>query len=248
MDGFSTTEKWVTAFSSFPNQIDVGSVVPGQSVRMFEVSTVFGTIVMVSGVVRELIPGVDYVTAVSGLNLAIIPLKPLREMTTYMAVITNDMNDTAGNDATAAGTYWLSKSDTPWVDENGNSTYPLIPDDLAPTLESLRQMTESMENAAASVGIPKEDIILSWTAQTESITPVLKNLRSIARPAPTDLLPTGMTTADIGAAGIADIYIGVITLPYYLGVPRAENPVAPLNEWWNAAPGAYVPPFDGLGA
>ena len=246
-DGFSTTEKWVTTFSSFPNQLDPSSIVAGQSVRMFEVSTVFGTIVIVSGIVKELTPGVDYVTAVSGSNLAVLPLKPLKEMSTYMVVLTNDINDTAGNDATAASTYHLSKADTSWVDENGNSTYPLIPDALAPTLESLRQMTLSMEAAAASAGIPKEDIVLSWTGQTQSITPVLKNLRSIAKPAPTDFVPTGMSTAAIGGPGIADIYIGVITVPYYLGVPSAANPVAPLTDFWKASPGAYVPPFDALG-
>jgi len=247
IDGFSTSERWVATFSSFPNQLDPSSVVAGQSVRMFEVSTVFGTIVIVSGVVRELTPGVDYVTAVSGNNLAILPLKPLSEMTTYMAVLTNDINDTVGNDATASSTYHLSQSPTPWVDANGNSTYPLIPNSLAPTLESLRQITLSMEAAAASVGINPDDIVLSWTAQTESITPVLKNLRSIARPAPTEFVPTGMTTADVGGFGIADLYIGVITVPYYLGVPTAANPVAPLTDFWKASPGAYVAPFDALG-
>ncbi len=103
------------------------------------------------------------------------------------------------------------------------------------------------ETAAASVGIPAEDIILSWTAQTESITPVLKNLRSIARPAPTTVGPTNLTTAAVGGFGIADIYAGIITIPYYLGVPGAANPIAPLTNFWTAAPGAYVPPFDALG-
>ena len=58
-DGFSTSEKWVTTFSGAPYDIDPSSVVAGQSVRMFEVSTVFGTIVLVSGVVRELGPWQD---------------------------------------------------------------------------------------------------------------------------------------------------------------------------------------------
>jgi len=248
IDGFSTTERWVTTFSAEPNALDPASVVPGQSVRMFEVSTIFGTIVAVSGIVRELTPGVEYVTAVVGGNvLAIFPLSPLREMTTYMAVLTNDINDTAGNDATPDTTYYLSKRTTPWIDENGNSTYSLVPDEDAQLLESLRQITLGQEAAAASVGIPPEDIILSWTAQTQAITPVLKNLRSIARPAPTTVGPTGMNTSAVGGFGIADIYAGIITIPYYLGVPSASNPMAPLTDFWTAAPGAYVPPFDALG-
>ena len=248
LDGFSPVEPWVTTFDSSPNQIDPTSVVPGRSVRFFEVSTVFGTIVIVNGIVRELTPGVDYVaTMASADTLAIIPLKPLKELTTYMAVLTNDINDTAGNDATPDTSYHLSKAQTPWVDENGNSTTPFFDDAFAQRVEGARQITASMEAAAASVGIPKEDIILSWTAQTQAITPVLKSIRSITRPAPTQVAPTGLNTSILGAPGIADIYVGVITLPYYLGVPSADNPTAPLTAFFEAEPGGYVPPFDGLG-
>lgn len=248
IDGFSTTEKWVTTFSGFPNTVDPASVVPGQSVRLFEVSTVFGTIVNVSGVVRELTPGVEYFATMATSNvLAIIPLRPLKEMTTYMAVLTNDISDTAGNDATPAQTYHLSKAADPWVDASGNSTSPFFDNATAASLEGLRRITAGQEAAAAAMGIPKGDIVLSWTAQTQAITPVLKSLRSIARPAPTQMAPTGLNTSILGAPGIADIHIGVITLPYYLGVPGPDNPTAPLTDFFQATPGGYVPPFDGLG-
>ncbi len=154
-DGFSTTEKWVTTFTSEPHSLEFGSVVAGQSVRLFEVSTVFGTIVQVSGIVRELVPNVEYMAAAVGNTLIILPLAPLKEMTTYMAVLTNDINDSQGNDATPDQTYHLSKKLTPWVDENGNSTYSLIDDATAATLEGLRQLTYLQESAAESVGIPK---------------------------------------------------------------------------------------------
>ena len=254
IDGFSTTEKWVTTFESsypltgVPNQVDPTSVVPGQSVRLFEVSFDFPDIVIVSGIVRELTPGVDFVaTMISAEALAIIPLRPLKPSTNYMAVLTNDINDTIGNDATPSQFYHLSKAQDPWVDENGNSTSPFFDDATAAGLEFVRQMTFSMETAAASVGIPKGDIILSWTALTQSITPPLKFLRSVAKPAPTEVVPTGMSTAALGLAGAADVYIGVITLPYYLGVPGASNPFAPLTDFWNAVPDGYIPPFNALG-
>jgi hypothetical protein len=256
-DGFSTTEPWTINFvrnpiSSLnttrpPASIDPASVQAGQSVRFFEVSTVFGTIVMVSGVVRELTPNVDYVATLAAPNtLAILPLKPLKEMTTYMAVITNDVRDSDGNDATPDQQYYLGKRTQPLVDANGKST-TLLPDSLANSLEPLRQIINTQEAAAAAAGVNRDDIVLSFTAQTQSITPVLKNLRSIAKPAATQVAATGMTTAAVGGAGIADLYIGVITVPYYLGIPSASNPVAPLTEFWRAAPGAYVPPFNTLG-
>ena len=248
LDGFSTTERWVAGFvNSFgaPGQINPASVVPGQSVRVFRVQT--QQFLAVTSIVRELTPGVEYTAVASGSNVAIVPLQPLAEYASYMAVLTNGIRDTAGNDATPDQTYFLAKRRTPWVDANGNSVYPLIPDANARALEPLRQITQSMELNAAAYGINPDDIILSWTVQTQSITPTLKLLRSIAQPAPVTIVPTGLSTAAIGGFGRANILIGVISLPYYGGIPSAQNPVAPLTEWWRAAPGAYVPPFNQFG-
>jgi hypothetical protein len=179
--------------------------------------------------------------------VAIVPLQPLDEYSSYMAVLTNDINDTAGNDATPDQTYFLTKRAEPWVDENGNSTYPLIDDETARGLASLQPLTASMEAAAASEGINPEDIVLSWTVQTQSITPVLGLLRSTVQPSDVQMLGPLGNTGDFGLPGIADYYIGVIEVPYYSGVPSAENPTAPLTGFWKAEPGAYIPPFDQLG-
>ena len=254
LDGFSTSEKWITTFTQnlgglpaqiLPGEIDPATVVPGQSVRVFEVNSVGYPYLGVAGIVSELIPGLQFVAAAApGGVLAIVPTAPLKEFTTYMAVVTNDITDMRGNNATPSQTYNLTKQRTPLVDENGNSTIPLLPDANAVALEPLRQATMSMELSAASAGVNPADIVVSWTVHTQSITPVLKLLRSIAQPAPTIIAPTGMTTAAVGGFGLADIYIGVITLPYYSGIPSAENPVAPLTDFWKAAPGGYIPPFD----
>lgn len=253
LDGFSTTEKWVTSFAdgrngdfdnSVPGQIDPASVVAGQSVRVFQVTT--DSIVVVTGIIRELTAGVDFLTAVAGNNVAIVPLKPLPELSSFMAVLTNDINDTSGNDATPDRTYYFTKSLTPWLDENGNSTSPLFNAATAAGLEQQRRITFSMESAAESAGIPREDIVLSWTVQTQSITPTMKILQGMVKPAPATVGWTQMNTSVIGAPGIADIYAGIISLPYYLGAKSDDNPLAPLTDFWKAAPGGYVPPFDAL--
>ena len=252
MDGFSTTEKWVTSFVDAPDgsgdirspgNIDPASVVPGHSVRVFQVD--ISQFLFVTGVVRELVAGVDFFATVApGGNVAIIPLKPLQELTGYMAVLTNDIKDTDGNDATADNTYHSLKQTTPWVDESGHSTYSLVPDDFAQTLEQFRPLVNSWEAAAESAGVVREDIVLSWPMQTQSTSAVLKHVRSIAKPAPTVVGTTNLNTAPLGGAGIADIYAGIITMPYYLGVPASSQDDAPLTDFWEAAPGAYVPPFD----
>ena len=252
LDGFSTVAPWTFSFS---DPVDPDTIVPGSSVRLFEVQFVFGT-VAVERIVRELVPGQDYIATVStttdpsGRTIAIVPLVPLKEMTGYMAVVTDDVQDPAGNVATPSQTYGLAKRTEPLVTEGGVSTDPLLDNETARALEPVRQLVNAQETAAASAGIERDDIVLSWTATTQSITPVLNVVRSTLSSTSSQIAPTGLTTADVlppGASpGIADVYIGVTELPYYLGVPTAENPAAPLNRFWEAEPGNYVPPFDDL--
>lgn len=255
LDGFSTVAPW--SFS-FDRPINPSTVVPGGTVRLFEVR--LAQLVVVTQINRELIPGVDFVALVNPGDpraVVILPLRPLNQMTGYMAVVTNGIQDTAGNAASPSSTYALAKRTSPLVDANGNSTEPLLDNASARALEPLRRLISAQESAAASVGIPRGDIVLSFTATTQAITPVLSAIRSTLRPTSTQVAQACpapgvcLTTANVlppGASpGIADIYLGVVELPYFLPVPSAANPTAPLTGFWRAAPGAYVPPFDGFG-
>ncbi len=247
LDGFSTTAPWSETFS---NPVKASTVVPGQSVRLFKV-TLSGPGGAVVGIDEELVPGVDYVAVAvgDGATVAIVPLTPMEQVKSYMAVMTNDITDESGNAATPDQTYFLAKRTTPLVDANGNSTDPLISDATAQALEPLRQLVNSQEAAAESAGIPRDKIVVSWTATTQSITPVLSALRSTIQPSQATMAFTGMTTAAVipGSSGPADIYIGVIGLPYYLTAASHPQDPAPLQQPWRASPGAYVPPFNQFG-
>ncbi|MFK8013291.1 MAG: Ig-like domain-containing protein [Marinicellaceae bacterium] len=243
LDGFSTNAPWATSFSS---NVAPASVTPGNSVRLFEVE-LSGPGGGVTGIVRELTPGADFVAVSTGAGIAVIPTKALEQITSYMAVLTNGITDTAGNAATPDQTYFLAQRTSPLVDANGNSTDPLIPNSTAQALEPLRQLTNSQEFAAASAGVDRRDIVLSWTMTTQSVSPVLSAVKAISGPGASTLVPSGLTTSVAGGAGIADIWVGVQSSPYFLEAPSATNPIAPLNGFWKAAPGAYVPPFDAFG-
>jgi hypothetical protein len=260
MDGWSTTEKWVASFVEEPvggvgppASLDPATVVPGGTVRFFEVALdLFGASGLqgaVLGIVRELTPGVDFFAVASGGNVAILPLKPLKELTAYMAVLTNGIKDLDGNDSTPSQLYYITKRTNPLVDAQGNITEPLAQEldpSLALLFEGVRRIHNTHLSAAASVGIDPDDVTLSWTAITQAITPVTKVVRSLAQPAPTTIAPTPFSTADLGLFGLANISMGVISLPYYAGIPSAANPLAALTEFWKAEPGAFVPPFDVL--
>jgi hypothetical protein len=241
LDGWGTVTPWSTTFNAAPNPT---TVVHGQTVRLFEVSLT-GPGGGVTGIVRELTPGAEFVaTMASATNLVIVPTRPLKQLTSYMAVLTNGIRDARGNDATPDQAYFLAKRTSPLC-VNGQSTDPLLPSATACALEPLRQLTNSQEAAAAAAGIPRNNIVLSWVATTQSITPVLQAVRSQVQPSPMVAVNTGMNTSIVpGLLPTADIYVGTIDLPYYLLPPSAQNPTGPLNGFWKAAPGAYVPPFN----
>lgn len=248
LDGFSTVAPWSFQLSAPPNP---GSLVAGQSIRMFEV-TLTGPGGGVTGVVRELAPQ-EFAVAqspsdTSGRTVAIVPTVPLKQLTSYMVVVTDRVTDVRGNDATPDQTYFLAKRTSP-VCNGAEVLDPMVPATSCPALESLRQLVNSQELAAASRGIRRDDIVLSWVATTQSISVVMQAVKSTVQPRAHQLAPTGMTTGDVGLPlpPVANIYIGFIELPYYLEAPTPQNPTAILTGFWEANPGAYVPPFNALG-
>ena len=259
LDGWSTVAPWRFNLSAAPR---ANTLVAGQSIRLFKVTINPATRAVLT-VQRELAPGTEYIVAqapsdATGRTIALVPTKPLEQLSSYMAVVTDDLKDAAGNDATPDSTYFLTQRTSPLITPvtltgspncaaQAQSTDPLLPVGNACALEPLRLITNSHENAAASQGIPRSEIVLTWTATTQSITPVLSAARSIATARTATLVPTGLTTAAAGLPPIADIIIGVMPVPYYLNAPSASAPTAALGGSWSAAAGAYAPPFNALG-
>jgi pimeloyl-ACP methyl ester carboxylesterase len=258
LDGFSTSAPWTMSYSA---AIAPATLVGGQTVRMFEVQIVTSgpATGAVQRIVRELASPAEFVPAVAtsdplGRTMAVVPTRPLEELKSYMVVVTKNVTDTAGNNATPDQTYFLAKRTSPLASGSGTSCVsldPLLPASTACALEPLRALTNTFEAAAATAGVVREDIVVSWVANTQGVTPTLRALRTTTRPATTRFAFTGLTTSITGQPGIADIHIGVINLPYYLTAPGTGSPAAPatavLSGFWKAAPGGYVPPFNALG-
>jgi len=252
LDGFSTVAPWTTTFNM---PLDATSLVGGDTVRVFQV-TLTGPGGAVTSVVRELASPEEFVVAVvpsdtTGRTLAIVPTQPLEQMTSYMAVLTNGIKNAGGTPIRASLPYLLAERTTPLC-SGGQSTVPALPASQACALEPLRQLTNAQEAAATAAGVPAGSITLSWTMTTQSTSDVLQTVDAIIEnspPADTTLAPTGRTLADLGLGlpGVADIWIGVIAIPYYLSAPSADDPTAPLTKFWKGAPGAYIEPCAGFG-
>ena len=254
LDGFSTTAPWSTAFAGplTPGSVAGGS---GKSVHLFEVKTDPST-GAVLGVVRELASPQEYVAtlashAATGATLALVPTKPLKQLTSYMAVLTNGITDAAGTPVRQSLIYGFSKRTSPLC-TGGKSTLPALSDANACALEPLRQLTNLQEGAAKTAGVDPSTIVLSWTATTQATTVTMQTIAGLVDAVPDQniaVVPIGKTLADVipGQPPIADIYVGALTVPYYLSAPSQANPVAPLTNYWTAPPCGQVASCKALG-
>jgi Bacterial virulence factor lipase N-terminal len=203
----------------------------------------------------------------TGIRLAVVPTKALDasslvvsgttavpSIKTYMVVLTKGIKDRRGNDATPDTTYFLAKRTSPLVvgtcpsaagPGDAASTDPLLPVANACALEPVRQLVNAQEALAVSRGMVGADIILSWTASTQYVTPTLGRLRAAATAQASRIASSGLTTGQLGLGlpAIADVLIGITPVNYYLTAPgvapegsaagtAVASPTAVLTGFW----------------
>ncbi len=255
LDGWSISQPFPLAIE-FPagTSLDAASASEPASVRVFE--TIMGGDVndadctavtrgLACKVVNELVFMQDFVTQKSGDNVIFVPVKPLKAETTYVMVMTNNLRDNNGKAIAGSSTYELARQDI--------NTLPLGNADQL----GLQAAVNSYEAAVVAAGVDSDTIIYTAAMTTQSTTRVLSTLKSLMAAGVPQMLAnaqqgvpaigvadTGMSVATVLTGLIPDSLIplysaanyirGSITLPYYSGVPSAENPLAPVNDWWRA--------------
>ncbi|MBL8246958.1 MAG: Ig-like domain-containing protein [Candidatus Competibacter sp.] len=253
LDGFSTIAPLTAQFSS---TLKASTVKAGSTVRVFEVALVnpflnptTKTPFAITEVKRELQAGSDYEAALlpqdaNQTTLTISPLRPLAPKSGYLVVLTSGIQDSGGFDAGPSPTYALTKLTTPLVDASGKSAIPGLSDAQALALEPLRQLVNNQENAAASRGVAKSEIALSWTFMTQSTEDAFTALGKTIKPLGMVVRPTGATTAAVGLGlpGFSDLYAGALAIPYYLSKEK------PLGGYWQTTGGGNVTQYNPLPA
>lgn len=231
LDGFSTVAPISTRFSS---AIDPSSLTSA-NVRVFEVtlSGIAGAVVAIN---RELAFGTEFLPTLSTVDptrstLVILPTRPLKPRTSYLVMLGDGIKGANGFSPQTSAHYLIAK--TP----NSLLGTP------AAALEPVRQLVNFQETALANLGVPKEQIILSWTFSTQSIGNVLTAARTLATGSAVINPAAVGTTANLlppGASpGMADVFVGSLTVPYYLANASA-GPTAPLSTFWQGAGGSNL--------
>ena len=96
---------------------------------------------------------------------------------------------------------------------SGGPTCPSITD---PTLNALCQLTGAHLAFGQALGVNPANVVASFDFSTQSTTDTLAAAASEATPQQIKVNPIGQTTTAFGGLGFADVYVGVMTLPYYL--------------------------------
>lgn len=247
LDGFSTIEPIVSSFSNtfagdfgvsgqdLPIQlIDASTVNIAESIRVFEVTR--GAQTQVTGIVGELDATQILATVIpteasgNGSQLALIPLQPLKESTTYMVLVTDNVKDATAVPLARSFTYGLLAGSSDLSGANG----------------SVQGLIRAMLGFGAAAGVSADSVMLSWTFTTQSIRPVLQGLKDAAVSTPILVVDTQVDTGALSPASpdLADIFAGQMSVPYYLDVPSAENPIAPLTTFFTNASGTFLTPAD----
>jgi len=255
LDGFSTTAPITAPFTAplNPATLNPGTVVV---IELCLADTTAPTACpgTASPVSRVLAQGTDYSVGVAtetdsgGAVLKITPLKPLKASTGpivtpgnvslrmgYLVILTNGIMDAAGDAA------------------QGDADYQLIQGALAsatpcasltdPTLNQVCLLTGAHLEIAQAIGLNPANVVLTFSFSTESVDDTFDVLAATVTAQPLGVVPTGLSTHQLnpGLPGYANVYVGTIQMPYYLGVPSSANPTAPLTQYWVAAGPSPVP-------
>jgi pimeloyl-ACP methyl ester carboxylesterase len=144
--------------------------------------------------------------------------------TGYLVILTNGITDTAGNPAVPDTDYATIKAALA-----GGPTCPSITN---ATLNAVCQLTGAQLQIAQAIGVNPANVVLTFSFTTESTVDTLELLSATTGPQALKLNATGLPTsaADPALPGHSNIYVGVLTIPYYL------SKSAPLTGYWHAPP------------
>ena len=165
------------------------------------------------------------------------PLKPLSPSTRYLVAFKTGAKTADGGAVLPSAAFRVLRSGTPVADQTDPILNNYSPAQKA-RLELLRsQLIRPVVAAFGQLaGIAETDLVLAWSFTTGSTDKTLKAVAAGVTPRFTQLQNTGVTTSILpGAPAIADIYSGVIQVPYYLATAGGDvHSTAPLSSFWAA--------------
>jgi pimeloyl-ACP methyl ester carboxylesterase len=247
LDGFSTTSPITVGVS---DEVDPKTL--NGRVHLYKtVATPISNTTPVPVVVnieKELDFGKEFNATYTNGKIVLLPLVPLEGSSDYMVVLEKGILATNGKPIDRDYVTSILVEGTPLFDENNRTTLVLDTDpqknyEKSLQLAVVQKLVQQMLTVVSSYdpNVPKEKVLTLWSFKTQTIGKVAKSfVENDYKGALLQLQDTGYTSkAVLQAAGYdvtnmtgsAQVYAGaLLNIPYYLGIPSAENPTAPLTE------------------
>lgn len=236
-DGYSTT---ASAFFDMTGFVDLATVTP----NLLIVNSATGAVlkagadfVLQASLATTLVNGAPVPINRQRTRVLIEPLKPLAPSTRYLVAFKTGAKTTEGANVLASAAFRVLRSGTP-IAQQDDPILASYSSAQKATLEQLRsQLIRPVVEAFGQLAqIPETDLVLAWSFTTASTDKSLKALATGVAPRFTQVQNTGANTSILpGAPGIADIYSGVISVPYYLANSGGDtHSTAPLSTFWRA--------------
>lgn len=227
LDGFSTT---APIRARFGGRLEPASFT-AQSVILLQV-TIDNTTKATTGAVRPLVFGVDFTASLAqdaGVGNSILEIRPSHPLVPstdvidngYLVLLTRKITDTSGKAVAADTDYASIKAALPSCDAITDHS-----------LHRICQQTGAHLQLAQASGVNPADVVLSFSFTTQSISDTLAAIERTATAQPLVVHNTELTTAQVDArlSGHATLYVGTLTVPYYL------SRKAPLTGFWQGNP------------
>jgi len=226
LDGFGLNSP---IWADFSDPLDEDTLVLGQTVFVFRVQ--FAGEPVTPALVND-----KFEISASGFQggrsvMKLDPIVPLDPLTTYAVLVTAGVQSSDGTSVSADAAFQAMVD--AWPGENTGSA--------STTVEGIYDgMVKSLLDLAEGVAIGADNIVLAWTFTTQSISQPLDAINAMATAQTSAFVPipkngvdytAGIaTTSDLNEnlTGHADVYIGVIEIPFYL------DPENALTSYWQA--------------
>ncbi|WCN08887.1 hypothetical protein [Marinomonas mediterranea] len=216
--------------------------------------------------------GTDFITKATSSGVTIVPLKALKESTTYYVAVLDNVTDSLGRAVESSSTYTTLKT-----------TYQTAPTALTATQTALAQLILNAEGQFSSDVSSGDSIIYATQFTTQSVSPVMQHVMDqIDSAAPqissvvnaqtafglnnitisdsklsTFLVASGRSSTEAAAATSSNdptVYFGSLTVPYFLDTPEGNSTCAAqlqatricdaITSNWKASDGGTLRPAD----
>ncbi|RUO32247.1 hypothetical protein CWE12_04535 [Aliidiomarina sedimenti] len=213
--------------------------------------------VVACAVQSELEFGTDFVTSFNSVSgaLSVVPLRPLEPEASYMIALTDGIEDDRGRAVRPSQTYFAASQDDIELEGQGAQVQAIVrqnhavldgagvnPENVIYTslyttqsIDTVLQVVQSyLASDLAALGAGQPTLTSAIQTNFAGVTVAQALSQNVEGFPATQPAPGEPFFFEYAVSNTAELHAGNFELPYFSGLPTAENQTAPLSERWEA--------------